>query len=311
MAILFYHRVEEVAQYPWCLPATRTRDFEDQIRYICQKHEVVPLDKLAQCLQESKPLPKKAVVITFDDGYKDIYLNVYPVLKRYSVPATIFVATGPIDSGELFWFDKVRYAIYNTALEALELEGVGKCLLRSTNERLQGIYKVFEKLRELPEKGKNSLVERLINVSGVNIPHNLGKEIMLSWDEAREMADNGITFGAHTITYRVLTRLPLDEARKEIIESKRRIEEELGRPVTSFAYPRGGRADFNEEIKEILKEAGFTCAVTSVYQLVSHGADLYELGRIGAGHNLDILSLSLSGLNQDLGFILKQVRRGS
>ena len=221
------------------------------------------------------------------------------------------MATGPIDSGDLLWFDKVAYVIWNTALEALELEQSGRYSLRSIGERLRVASMIKNRLKKLPDAQKNLLIETLLNISSVDIPANLGKEVVLSWDNVREMANNSITFGAHTVAHPILTKLSLEEARREISESKKRIEEELGKPVTSFAYPEGLPSAFNRELKEILKETGFVCAVTTVGQLVSQGADLYELGRIGAGWNVDTLKLCLSGLYQDSVDILKRLRGAS
>ena len=83
--ILIYHQVGECGKYPLPFSPISADEFENQLRYLCRKYEVAPLSGLVQCIQEGKPLPKKAVAITFDDGYKDNYLNAYPVLKKYNV----------------------------------------------------------------------------------------------------------------------------------------------------------------------------------------------------------------------------------
>jgi peptidoglycan/xylan/chitin deacetylase (PgdA/CDA1 family) len=305
-AILFYHRVG----YKGTLSSLSQRagpEFESQIRYLSKAYEVLPLDKLAEYVQGRETLPRKAVAITFDDGYKDNYIYAYPILKKYGVPATIFLTTGYIDSGNLFWFDKVTYVIQNTCLKALELGELGTYSLRSNSDRLQAISRITARLKELLDERKNLLVKNLVRMSGVDIPANLGKEVILSWDQVREMSDNGIAFGAHSVTHPILTKMPLEQARREVIESKRHIEEKIGKSVTTFSYPNGEPTDFNDDIKEILKENGFTCAVTGApRRLVTLEADLYELGRIKPGRNLDTLKLSLSGLYPDLKSILRK-----
>lgn len=310
VAILAYHRVGDATKYPWCFSPISTQDFQNQLRYLCQKYDIVPLDKLTQCVQDKKPFPQKAVVITFDDGYKDNYLNAYPLLKRYNVPATIFLTTGHIDTGNLFWWDKVGYVIQNTALERFQLGELGTYPLRSTDDRLRAISSVRKRLKKLPEREKNLLIKKLVSMLGIDIPPNLGKELILTWNEVREMSDNGIAFGAHTVTHVILTKLPVEQAKKEIIESKRHIEERLNRAVTTFAYPNGEPTDFNSDIKAILKESGFACAVTTFpSRFVTPGMDLYELGRIGLGGNFDVFKLCLSGLWPDLEVALSRIRR--
>ena len=290
-AILIYHRVGNTIEHSWSHTSVRIEDFENQIRYLSSKCHAIPLDELSQYVQEKKPLPKRAIAITFDDGYKDNYLNAYPILKRYNMPATIFLTTCHIDTGNLLWDGRVKYALMNTPLEAFELEELGTYPLHSPDERKQAYFSIVPKLKEFQEGEKNLLIEKLVARLGVDIPGDLGKKVGLSRDEIREMSNNGITFGAHTITHPILTKLSLEEAGKEIIGSKRRIEEEVDKPVTAFSYPNGEPADFNDDIKQILRQNGFACAVTVSPHPITPRTDLLEMGRISLGLNLASIKL--------------------
>src|SRR4051812_48565990 len=84
----------------------------------------------------------------------------------------------------------------------------------------------------------------------------------MSWDEVREMAANGISFGGHTITHPVLTQVPIATAQHEISECKARIEQEIGRSPQAFAYPVGGAMRFDTEVKGLVRKAGFRYATT-------------------------------------------------
>jgi len=290
-AILIYHRVGDSIEHSWSHTSIRIEDFENQVRYLNSKCHVIPLDELRQYVQGKKSLPKRAVAITFDDGYKDNYLNAYPILKRYNMPATVFLATCHIDTGNLLWDGRVKYAIMNTTLEAFELEELGMYPLNSPDERKQAYFSIVAKLKEFQEEEKNLLIEKLVARLAVDIPGDLGKKVGLSWDEIREMSNNGITFGAHTVTHPILTKLSLEEARKQIVGSKRRIEEEVGKLVTAFSYPNGDPADFNDDIKQILRQNGFTCAVTVSPHPITPRTDLYEMGRFSLGLNLASIKL--------------------
>ncbi len=307
VAILMYHRVVPKRDI-WFFPYSITvSDFENQLIYLIKQYTLLSLDELVDHISEQKPLPKKAVVITFDDGYKDNYIYACPILKKYNVPAAIFLVSDYIGTGELFWWDKVSYAIYNTALESLGLGQLGTYSLRSAEDKLRAISNIITSLNELIEEQKNLVIEDLVDISGVNIPVDLGKELILSWDEIREMSNNGITFGAHTATHPILTKLLLEEARKQIIKSKKRIEEEIGHAVTLFSYPNGAPGDYNEDIKEFLRASGFTCAVTGVPpRLVTPGTDVYELGRTSPGWNFDTFKFYLK-LFPDLRSMLGRV----
>jgi len=304
VAILIYHRVcpEEGDWFP---PPLSPQSFEKEIEYFCQTYEFLPLDKLAQHVHQRKPLPEKAIAITFDDGTRDNYVYAYPILKKYHVPATIFLATGYIDTGRLFQWSKVDYAIRNTPLTELELNGLGTYSLQTADDRRRAVFMIIDKLNEITEEQKGLLIEKLVSALGVNIPDGLAKERILSWDEVREMKDGRISFGAHSVTHPILTQVPLEQAKWEIIQSKKDIEEKVGQVATAFAYPNG---IFSTELSSIVRESGFTCAVTvNPGKLITSKADPYELNRIGAIEDFDKLKVLLSGLYYDLKTVLSTI----
>ncbi len=277
--ILGYHRVSD-SEFPWSLTAVDTRTFEDQIRYLAQSYNILPLEEIATYLKEGKSLPPKTVAVTFDDGYKCVYKKAYPILKKYDTPATVFLTTGPIGDGRLFWWDLVRYAIYHTSIQTLELENLGTFSLDAGQEKEAIVKMVTEKLIQLANKDKNKSVEEIIEKTGVDTPLDLGKKLILNWDEIYEMAENNIDFGAHTVTHPLLSRLRPKEVRDEVTQSKRQIERSLGKPVTTFAYPYGGPDHFNPQNMEVLKESGFTCAVTCIPTIVKGNTNPYKMGRV-------------------------------
>ncbi|MFC1969672.1 polysaccharide deacetylase family protein [Chloroflexota bacterium] len=303
VGILLYHRVCP-SNDNWNLKPLSPRSFERQMEYFHRNYEILSLDRLVQYIQQGRPLPEKAVVITFDDGYKDNYLYAYPILVKHGIPATIFLTTGHIGSSKLFWFDEVKYLVQLTPLNQLELNELGSYPLQTEVDRFRTSLIISRRLRNLPEERKKKLVEKLINTCQVDIPDNLGEELFLSWDEVREMGDDGISFGAHTVNHPVLTNLPLQRARWEIVQSKKDIEEKLGKEVTAFAYPFG---PFNAEIVRLVKESGFTSAVTTESGLVNAKTNPYKLPRIGAVRDFNKFKVVFSGLYQDLrlGRLLK------
>jgi peptidoglycan/xylan/chitin deacetylase (PgdA/CDA1 family) len=115
---------------------------------------------------------------------------------------------------------------------------------------------------------------------------------MLSWDEIRVMHRGGIGFGSHTATHPILSRVDRAQARVEIVESKRKIEEELGVVVEGFAYPNGTRADFLSETKSLLQEAGYLYAVTTIPGSNESEVDAYGSGAELLGTRTFLLSAS-------------------
>ena len=242
--VLMYHHIsEQLVGQP--LSNVSPRLFEKQIKFLLSRDfKVISLTQLVESLKGNSPLPPHSVVITFDDGYKNNFLHAYPILRKYDLPATIFLTTGFVNGN-------IEPGSYSMAYREL----FSKC------------------------------------------PNQAKEWLPLSWEEIREMSENGIDFGAHTVSHPRLTKIPLEKAREEIEESKREIEEKLGKEVKCFAYPYG---DYNEEIIELVKTAGFACAVTTHPFPISKLTNFYALGRIGIDSDFHYFKALLSGFVSDL-----------
>lgn len=266
---------------------TLPQNFDKQIRYLTKKCNLISMDTLMDCWQNNKPLPKRAVIITFDDGYKDNYLYAYPILRKYDVPATIFLTSGCINSGNLLWWDKVTHLIAETLLSEITIDGIGHFNLRTPSQKWRAISTIRKKIKVLPELDKLAFIKQLQKNTKVQVKVELAGKIYLSWEEIAEMLKNGVSFGSHTKTHPVLTKIPVEAADKEISESKKKLEKELAQPITFFSYPNGREGDFDQKTKEILKRNNFKAAVTSVYGkniLYNNGFDVYNLNRIMIGN---------------------------
>lgn len=305
IVILMYHRVSPIRDI-WSLKPLSPQSFERQIRYFYENYNILPLDELAMYIEKGKSLPEKTAVITFDDGYKDNYLYAYPILKKYHLPATIFLTTGSIGTGNLFWWDKVSYIIHHTNLGQLNLGGFGSYSLKSELERFQASSTIIERLKNQPGEKRNLLIEKLLAISCVEIPLDLGKGLILSWDDIREMSNDGISFGAHTVNHPILSNSSLSQAELEIVMSKEAIEMNIGQQVKAFSYPNGGIGDFNAEIVELVKKNGFTCAVAvSPGKLIGYNDSIFRLSRIGMSDDFNRSKVMFCGLWGDLKVLFK------
>jgi peptidoglycan/xylan/chitin deacetylase (PgdA/CDA1 family) len=304
VAIIAYHRIDEISRYPWSIAPVTPRVFEREINFMRRRYQVISLEELMRKLGNFEAFTHNTAVITIDDGYRDAYLNAYPVLKRYGLPATVFLTTGHIGTGELFWWDKVGYIIWNTRLSRLEPGKLGTYHLGSAGDRRRAAETISARLKLLHFLERDALINRLAGICGVDIPSNLGEQLILSWNETKEMSRHNISFGAHTFTHPVLTRLTLEEVEREIVDSKSRIEKEVGREVTTFCYPNGGPEDHNLAIEDILHRHGFKCAVTlTPGDFVSRTSPPFQLPRITGTSDPDVFELIMSGLYTDLALI--------
>ena len=298
--ILVYHRLRKDDDYrdlfsQDVLGPTVTL-FEGQMRYLKECYHVVALDRIIAFLKGEGALPTNAVAITFDDGYLDTYTLAYPILQKYGLPATVFLTTGFVGTQGLLWSDRVAYCISQARSQAVTLNGIRHSLYTAT-ERRAAVKRVIDGLKQVTEERKLELLEELQRACGVEVQER-AYNLALSWDEVREMARNGITFGAHTVTHPILTRVPKEVAKWEILESKLTIERRLKRPVRLFAYPNGEPGDFDKGIQGILEDFGFDAAFTTIHGRNRFNTDRFALRRLWIGPNddLPIFKAKLAGL---------------
>jgi len=275
--ILGYHRVND--EYDPFFPATPVQSFRQQMQFLAERYRVVSLTEAVERLR-AKDVPANAVVVTFDDGYRDNYLNAFPIMKELSIPATVFLATGAIGSGEKLWHDRVFAAFRRTNEPVLVGNGSPptRYPLLTIQARLKAQQDVLECLWRLSDGERDEYLTQLEKQLKVS-PEPDGRSTMLTWNEVRLMHDGGVSFGAHTVTHPILSRLSVDKVREEVLQSKRAIEANLPTAVSAFAYPVGRSQDFNETTKAIIREAGYACAVTTIQGGNGPDTDLFALRR--------------------------------
>jgi len=278
-------------------------EFEKQIRYLKINFDIYSIDKLINVLKNNQidnEGIKNIAVVTFDDGYKDNYVYAYPILKKYKIPASIFLITDYIGKGKLFWWDEIKYILYYTKKEKINLLNLGTFLLTDNEKKFSCFLFLLKKFKKMSSELKNKYINDLQNVCNVIIPLDLGKKRILSWDEICEMKDNGISFGAHTLTHTNLKNADLEEAEKEIVQSKAMIEKKVKTNVRSFAYPYGSKF-YGNKIVKLLKNNGFDCAFTTSEKLINQFkfCNIYSLPRISAGNDFDSFTIKASGIFLD------------
>lgn len=292
LQILIYHRVND--EHDPFFPATPRHVFETQMEYLASRYIPCPLDEAVLRLERGE-LPENAVAVTFDDGYRDNYLYAYPILRRYGVPATIFLSTGVIGTSEVLWFEHVFTAFRRTQRSAVEsfCPPTRMIPIGSMSERQAALHEVLNLCRSLSDEERRELVSTLLHRLEVRADPQPG--LMLSWDEVRRMSGGGVTFGCHTMTHPILSHVSPDRFHDEIVRPKQLIEEKTGQAVVSFAYPNGRRADYSSGVKQALLKAGYRYAVTTEPGSNQTGDDLFELRRATPWeHRLSEFALQLA-----------------
>lgn len=280
--ILYYHRVNDDND-PF-FPAISTMLFEEEMRFVSRHYKVVSLAELLNVLAGGSTEP--VLAITFDDGYRDNYHNAFPVLRRYGLPASVFLTTGSMDSREPLWFEQMAQAVKRTAREHvdLEIDVPRRFWMRTQAERLDSIQGIFGLLRNARDSERQQWLAHVLRQLGAEDGRER-RDKMLTWDQVRFMQQRGVDFGGHTVTHPFLSRMPEEQVAWEVSECKRRIEEELQLPVLHFAYPNGREEDFGNWNKEVIRRAGYQAAVTTIWGPNNSSTDPMELRRGGPWEN--------------------------
>jgi len=285
LRVLAYHRVmptDALDAYPFDpeLISATPAQFEWQMDYIRRHLKPVSLKDVLAHLDGERALPTGAVAVTFDDGFGDTYRYAFPILKRYAIPATIFLATGYVDSGEPFWFELVAYLIHRVEPHSLTVENSVQRFPRgpSVSERAQSLRRVQDMLKAMPQTRRTAIISDWARRYSAQIEHGAaGHSRPISWAQVREMAGAGIEFGSHSVTHPNLTQLADAELDWELVESKRVLQERLQCEARTLAYPIGTRSAFDARVVAAAQRAGFQLGAS----YISGANPLAQLDRFG------------------------------
>jgi peptidoglycan/xylan/chitin deacetylase (PgdA/CDA1 family) len=303
--VLLYHRIIPLESDPQ-LMAVRPRHFFQHLEVLRKTAVPMALREMVSRAAEGT-LPPRAVAVTFDDGYRDNLVFARPLLEQADVPGTVFVASGYLDGRREFWWDAMERIFLRPGRlpetwqlslggqdRRWELNGSStyseadyhdrahwSVLLPNEAGGRQRLYmELCELLRPLGDEVREQVLEELSSWSGVpRSPRATARP--LTPEEIVLLTEDGLVeVGAHTATHSVLSTLTPDQQRQELMVGKGRLEEILGRPVTTFSYPFGTRKDYTADTARLTREAGFELACSNFRGVVRSGTDAFQLPRV-------------------------------
>ena len=300
--ILSYHRIASPPADPWQLSVTPAH-FAEHVDVLSRIGRTLPLREVVRALRDGK-MPRRFLVVTFDDGYEDNLRAAKPLLERRGIPATVFLTAGAIGKPRGFWWDELERLVFRDGpLPALTLELPGETEAFGPDEADRSDAAARERHRhwrpgqEVPSprhavflalharlstllaaERERAMAQIRVQVGTPASVEETGRP--LSHDEVLELARGGlIEIGAHSLTHPRLAVLPVAVQRTEVSESRRLLEDLLGTPVSGFAYPFGRPGDFSAETTALVKEAGFSAACASTAGTVGSSSDCFRLPR--------------------------------
>ena len=268
--------------------------FTRQLDWLQERHTIVSIDDLQTSLDGGRALPADAALLTFDDGFVDHFTTVLPLLRARGMRGVFFIARdacGP--SPRVLGVHKTHFLLARLGAEAL-----GRAVLQESviaagvagrsgsvfgNDRwdAQDEHAVRHLLNyELPLDEAERVLDVLF-AQHIGDVAAFARSLYLSEPQIREMAAAGMTFGYHTRTHRMLSRLAVEQQREELTGGIEWVRALTGQSSVPFCYPWGGVKTYTADTVRTLGELGYSLAFNTVRRRLRIGHDgRYELPRL-------------------------------
>lgn len=265
LRVLAYHRVmdfnEESYLFDEELISCSMDTFDRQMEFVADNYNVISFDDLTTLIVNNEPLSDNYLIITFDDGYADNYNNAFPILKKYGLKATFFISTDYIDSNEPFWFELITYLSKKNLLTKEFVSHITGNAEISNEEKLIELRRFLIAAPNKQRLDVLSQVRELVNIDLSNPEFDMIRT--MTWDQIIEMSKSGMEIGSHSQSHLILGNAELEEIRIELKESKRIIEEKLGKNISTLCYPVGGHEfAINDEVIQQARRLDYNWGVS-------------------------------------------------
>lgn len=293
--ILTYHSIVHEESLPFTVwTQLDAKLFEDHLCYLSNNYNCVSLNEFLRQMSAGRLIPN-SVVITFDDGYANNYHAAFPLLKKYSLHATIFVVAGLIETNTYIWSDKIAMALLVTNEKSFNVGGI-LYAINSSSEKASAYRVIVNYLKSVSFSKHDQIIESIfaqLNVNDIELQDADYHEYfrILRFCEIDSMVKSKlIDIGSHTYSHPILSKVEDDIAYREIMDAKNIFENNV-KNVTSFAYPNGSKCDYSEVHKNIVVDAGYKSILTTSYGAAYISSDIFDLPRKCIGQNTSVSDL--------------------
>ena len=254
--VLMYHRVlsdgerEASGSHPALVVDRDT--FARHMAVLKRRFVVLSAEEFADRLERKIPLPNSSCVITFDDGWKDNLSNALPALVEHGLPAVVFLPTNYIGCRRVFWQEALTHLLTRAVEDvrahpdrrprierALSATGLEWVLTLTEAVLRPRILDAVATQKTLPRAAVAELLTSLSSELAVPLESLAATDGFMNWEDVAAMARGGVAFGGHGVEHLLLTQVPIDDAKEEIIASKVVLDRKLAKPAATFSYPNG------------------------------------------------------------------------
>jgi len=275
LSVFLFHKVPSLPD-PLMPQDLDLAAFEQLLDTVLSTFNVIPLEDAAMALSNGK-VPPRAACITFDDGYPSWIGGVVPALHKRGLHATFYITAGQF-YGRPLWHERIINAVLQCKSDELRLNHPALVPLPMTTqqERTAAVLHLERCLKYLTLPARNELLlgmEALTGATPEQVP-------VMQLADLRAMHALGFGIGAHTDDHPILVCCDDATARREIGQTREELSSLIGGAVNSFAYPNGHPfADFSARHVELVKQAGYTSAVTTQWGVATAVTSTFQIPR--------------------------------
>jgi peptidoglycan/xylan/chitin deacetylase (PgdA/CDA1 family) len=253
IVILNYHRIGNPESSPFdrgVFSATE-KGMREQLVCLKQRYHALTVAQILDLKETVRKLDKPAFMVTFDDGYIDNYELAYPILQQFEIPGLFFIPTMILDGGAPFWWDAVAWLVRNSKKNLICYDPeMGKQANLNQQSREDVIREILRNIKTKTTFDYQGYLKHLASECFMNLEtlmRGANAPLFMSERMIVEMHRNGMVFGSHGHTHRILSHLSIDEQEEELVQSKQKLASVLRESPVLLSYPVGSKKAFTQD----------------------------------------------------------------
>lgn len=279
LTVFMYHSVIE-RKDPF-FPGVLLSQFEQQMKYLREHWAPVSEAQIVDFYKNNAPLPDGAACVTFDDGYKDVITLALPVLKKYSIPAILFIPSEPVQNDDMLWTGEVAVMFKNTSATSLAFEIDGRAyhyVWRDDIEKSVVMRELKADLKQVSDRARHNALESVRTQLG-QVDDHQRRDYLVNELDMKVLYESHVAIASHTVTHPILSQVSKEQAEYEVRECRDYLSA-MGFPQRSFCYPNGQAEDYSDTTLKVLQDAGYEIAFTTIEGVNTAATNPLELRRI-------------------------------